>query len=260
MKTTLIELHQAAQYLSAAGISFVNHQADDSHTNLGWDTKNKRLLTHYLSSKKYQLALSIESGNLEWLRNGRSEDSIKLSDSTHLDNLNWIKSQAKMRGLKDYKFEFHYELPYPQLDKDHVFSFDPEAIGLIANSWDIGYEAFEKLLVDWKFDSSIRVWSHHFDLGVYVQLDKAATLFIGGGLAIPDSLVDDLYYYVSGWKNGVAVKTKSFGTLNIGEWRSDWNGATLPASNMNVNLVNLFLKITLEVFLENNLAEIANRK
>lgn len=250
MKKTLKALHQAAQYLSAAGISFVDHKADDSHTNLDWDVKHRRLLTHYLSSQKHQLSLLVESGKLEWLRNGRLEDVIKLSEFKHIDTLNWIKSQAKMRGLSNYNYEFHYEIPYPALTDDHVFSFDPEEVDLIMTRWDIGKKAFEEFLLEWKYDSPIRIWSHHFDLGFYVQLNREATLFLGGGLAVPDTLVDDFYFYTSGWKNGNAVQTKSFGTLEIGEWRSDWDGATLPSSNMNVNLVNLFLVLTQKVYID----------
>ena len=252
MKSTLIELHQAAQYLAAAGICFVEHQADDSHTNLGWDAENKRLVTHFFSSDKYQLSLVVESSKLEWLQNGKLAASIDLSESTHLDNLTWIKARAEASGLAPYMYRFHYDLPFPALSDEHVFFFDVKTTNLITSKWDMGKKAFEGFLMNWRFDSPIRLWPHHFDLGFYLQMDKAGTLFMVGGLAVPDSLVDDLYFYVSGSKNGKAVNTKEFGILDIGEWRSDWDGATLAASNMNVNLVILFLKLTHEAFLENN--------
>jgi hypothetical protein len=252
MKKTLEALHQAAQYLASAGISFVDHKEDDSHTNLGWDVKNRRLLTHCFSAEKYQLSLAVISGSLEWLKNGKLEDTLKLSESNHLDTLSWIKSQAKERGLASYKNELHYDLPYAALSNDHVFRFDADEVNLITAHWDIGQKAFAEFLADWRYDSPIRIWPHHFDLGFYVRLDKAGTLFLGGGLAVPDSLVDDLYFYTNGWKNGDAVKTNSFATIDIGEWRSDWDGATLPASNMNINLVTLFLKLTQQVYLDQN--------
>lgn len=252
MKATLIELHQAAQYLAAAGISYVTPQSDDSHTNLGWDSEKKQLATHTFGSEKHQLLIAVESGLLIWSQKGKVEASIALVEATHSDILNWIDMLAKQQGLPEYKYEFHYELPYAPLKDDHVFSFNENALVHILNRWTMGKRSFEKFLTNLKFNSPIRIWPHHFDLGFYVQLDRAGALFLGGGLAVPDSLVDDLYFYSSAWKNGRAVQTNSFGTLIIGEWQTDWDGATLAASNMNENLVNLFLKLTEEVFLEKN--------
>ncbi len=252
MKTTLKELHQAAQYLSAAGISYVNHQEDDSHTNLGWDSEKKKLLTHTFGTKKHQLAISVELGQLEWLQNGSLKSSVSLVESTHLEILDWINNHALKQGLPEYLYEFHYELPYPPIKNDHKYTFDSAEMNELTSKWDIGLNAFQQFLGELKWTSPIRVWSHHFDLGFYVQIDRAGTLFMGGGLAVPDTLVDDLYFYVSGWKNGQAVETKSFGVLDIGEWRSDWKGATLAATNMNENLVNLFLKLTKDVLQNNN--------
>lgn len=252
MKTTLKELHLAAQYLSAAGICYVNHQEDDSHTNLGWDSEKKKLLTHAFGSKKHQLAISLELRQLEWLENGSLKNAISLVESTHLEILNWINDQVLKQGLPEYLYEFHYELPYPPIEDNHRYRFDSVEISELAGKWDIGLNAFQQFLGELKWSSPIRIWSHHFDLGFYVQIDRTGKLFMGAGLAVPDTLVDDLYFYVSGWKKGQAVETKSFGVLDIGEWRSDWDGATLAAANMNENLVNLFLKLTKDELLKNN--------
>lgn len=58
-------MHLAAQYLAAAGISFVEKKADYSHTNLGWSIDKQRLETHPLSEKGDVLALNYNTFSLE---------------------------------------------------------------------------------------------------------------------------------------------------------------------------------------------------
>lgn len=41
-------MHLAAQYLAAAGISFVAKEDDDSHTNLGFSAETGSMTTHPL--------------------------------------------------------------------------------------------------------------------------------------------------------------------------------------------------------------------
>jgi hypothetical protein len=65
---------------------------------------------------------------------------------------------------------------------------------------------------------------------------------MGAGLAIPDSLVNDFYFYASGYKNGGTIETKTFGAMKFGEFRSDWNGATLASSSIEIEQALEFLK------------------
>ena len=44
-------LYLAAQYLAAAGISFLEKKEDDSHTNLAFNSNNAQLSSRVLSSK-----------------------------------------------------------------------------------------------------------------------------------------------------------------------------------------------------------------
>ena len=46
MKQTIQNLHLAAQYLAAGGISFIEKKSDDSHTNLAWNKTENRMTTH----------------------------------------------------------------------------------------------------------------------------------------------------------------------------------------------------------------------
>ena len=70
------QTYLAAQYLAAAGISFVKKEADDSHTNLGFDTDGGFLATHSLSEDGDKLVLNYKNFNLEWKSN-KGEASFK---------------------------------------------------------------------------------------------------------------------------------------------------------------------------------------
>ncbi|MFT5819810.1 MAG: hypothetical protein ACI8ZM_001035 [Crocinitomix sp.] len=242
MKKTIKQLHLAAQYLAAAGISFLNKEPDDSHTNLGWNSDKKRMETHAFGSGNHQLAINIDTAHLEWLEDGLVTESLDLQQSTHTTILTWISELVKKNELKEqYNYQFHYDLPYAAIADNDKLTFNADAIDEIIARLNIAQKAFETFLDETGLTSPIRIWPHHLDLGIYTGLNSDGTTFMGAGLAIPDSLVDDLYYYVSAYNNDSEVVTKNFSQLAIGEWRSDWNGATLSSSQVDGHTALKFL-------------------
>jgi hypothetical protein len=240
MKETIQNLHQAAQYLAAAGISFLDKKPDDSHTNLAWNSQENRMETHVFGNLD-ALALNLKNITLEWLKNGSAISKIDLQSKSHSEIVQWISQQAETNNIaKPYSYSFHYELPYNALTDDYISSFSSENLESISNELNKAQQAFEQFLDSQKLESPIRIWPHHFDLGIYSKLEADNT-FMGAGLAIPDSLVNDFYFYASAYKNGQAIETKNFGKMTNGEWRSDWNGATLASSNIEVNNALVFL-------------------
>ena len=92
-------MHLAAQYLAAAGISFVEKKADDSHTNLGWSIDKQRLETHSLSTDGDVLALNYNTFSLEWdsLENNAS---FALDGKTHQQVLDSVyKANGELPGF-----------------------------------------------------------------------------------------------------------------------------------------------------------------
>jgi hypothetical protein len=250
MKKTIEQLHLAAQYLAAAGISFVKKEDDDSHTNLGWNSDKSRMETHVFGTNKNQLAFNLNSTSLEWLESGQILESFDLSKNKHLEIVAWISSQSVKSGLaQSYAYQFHYDLPYKAIADLDTFTFNKEDLKEVTQTFSIAQQAFDEFLSSNNLDSPIRIWPHHFDLGIYTALNS--TFFMGAGLAIPDSLVDDLYYYASGYNHGTAVLTKGFSGLSKGNWRSDWDGATLAASQTDKNTAINFLNEVRIGFLDN---------
>lgn len=240
MKQTIQNLHQAAQYLAAAGISFLEKKSDDSHTNVGWNKAENRMETHVFGDKN-QLGVNLNTAKIEWLNNGSVTSDIELNSKNHNEIVLWISDQAKQNNISQaYSYSFHYELPYDEVTKDYTYSLDSKDLLKISNELTKAQNTFEQFLAKQKLESPIRVWPHHFDLGIYAELESENT-FMGAGLAIPDSMVDDFYFYASGYKNGNGIVTKNFGEMKVGEWRSDWNGATLASTNIEVENALVFL-------------------
>ncbi len=56
---------------------------------------------------------------------------------------------------------------------------------------------------------------------------------MGAGLAIPDSISDDLYFYSSGYLNGETLGSQGFAKPPMGEWgKGGFNGAVLESAGV----------------------------
>lgn len=226
----LKQLHLASQYLAAFGINYIDPKPDDSHTNLDWEASNSRLISR-ANDQAIQLSLDYKTFSLSGLKDGDVVDQLLLDGKTHSEVLGWINQFTASNQLeKPMKYELHYELPYPPISANYKFELtSTEELEQLADQLSRAKTGFEKFLASNNLISEIRVWPHHFDLGIYAQL--ANQLYLGGGLAIPDSMSDSLYYYTSGWKNGEAIDTSNFKELSEGKWMSpEWNGGLLASS------------------------------
>jgi len=241
MRNTIEELHLAAQYLSATAISFVEKKEDDSHTNLGWSSVKKRMETHVFG-EGCQLALSLKTGHLEWLKDGKVTANTDLQDRRHAQNLSWIKKEAAKHGIKEeFSYSFHYDLPYKKLEFNHTYNFKEADLKVISERLSLAKKAFKAFIKEVKVKGESRIWPHHFDLGFYGPLNKEANVLMGAGLAIPDDLVNDFYFYASGYKDEKPISTKDLKGLTNGEFKANWNGATLSSKDISAEDAQQFL-------------------
>jgi hypothetical protein len=223
-------MHLAAQYLAAAGISFVEKMADDSHTNLGWSIDKQRLETHPLSTDGDVLALNYNTFSLEW-DSPKNNASFALDGKTHHQVLEWLTNSANTYLGKKYTYNFHYDLPY-SIDDTFTFKLDASKLKELADLRSLTQSSLEKTLAVNDLSSDIRIWPHHFDSGAYVIISD--DLSIGFGLAVPDTMVTEHYFYISGYKGHSGLDTSKFNSLSLGEWKNEgFKGAVLPATNIN---------------------------
>jgi hypothetical protein len=241
-------LHLASQYLAAANLSFVTPKEDDSHSNLGWGAEGKRLFTYDLSEDGLRLVLNLNYYSLDFVHPTEGEvASYPLSGARHLDVVNWVVRECAFMKLKgDYNYHFHYELPYTAISDDFVFpSIETEVLEQLAIDRSIADRLFTNLGSELEAFSLPRIWPHHFDTGSLATFNNGS---IGYGMAIPDSMVDDYYFYVAGYKGHDSIDTLALKPLKHGEWRSgSWNGAVIRNSE-NEKIVKEFLEEVTAIF------------
>lgn len=233
-------MHLAAQYLAAAGISFLDKKDDDSHTNLGLSRGTGRLQTHPLSANGDILSLDYTDFSLRW--DAQNNSSIfPLNGATHAQVLTWLQETSKTILNRDYTYKFHYDLPYP-IRPDFMFELLSEKrLKELLDFRILAQSTLEEILAVYRLESSIRIWPHHFDTGAYAKVNDRFA--IGFGLAIPDTLCTTHYFYISGYEGHDAISTTGFAQLSFGEWKDNgFKGGLLPASAIGQLKAVTFLK------------------
>lgn len=235
------QMHLAAQYLAAAGISFLEKKADDSHTSLGFSVENGCLHTHPLSNKGDMLCLDYEKFTLDW-HSESGHAAFRLDGATHKDVLKWLTKVSDAFLNKKYTYSLHYQLPYAIEDNSNFKLCNIEKVKELMHLRILAQLALEQILNNNKLTGSIRVWPHHFDTGVFTKLKSSSEISVGFGLAIPDTICNEYYMYISGYKDHTIINTAGFNKLSNGEWKNDtFNGAILPATNIaESDAVNFF--------------------
>ena len=243
-------LHIAAQYLATAGVSFLDKEDDDSHTNLGWNNKSQSLLSRPLNDEDLQVGLNYNDFSLEFILKNKVIAKLPLKETSHAENIEWIKGVFNdLKFKKKYAFDLHYEMPYDKLDAYIFPKIDKVELEIRRNGRSDSCDLLSSIAAQFEKKSEVRTWAHHFDTGLLVELESG--LQIGMGYAMPDTMVDDFYHYVSAWNGEFAVSVEHYKALANGEWRSDgWNGAILKSDNLDKKTLHLFYQSALETYQE----------
>lgn len=246
-------LHLAAQYLATTAKCFVKAKADDSHTSLGWNADEKQLESKALNSEGLKLALNYGEYSLDFTHpKSGVEASYPLVGARHHDIVHWIMRESKFAGLLgEYEFNLHYELPYKgAFNADFIYpeADEDELAQLIQLRW-LADKSIAAVAQQFRLMSEVRVWPHHFDTGAIGYFDASKKVSVGIGLAIPDKMLEDWYFYAAGYHGSDPIKTDEFKPLKNGSWRSgDWNGATLEAKGKSMPVVASFLSEAIRTF------------
>ncbi len=231
------QMHLAAQYLAAAGNSFLEKKEDDSHTNLGFSIEERSLSTHPLNDNGDILSLNYNRFTLEW-NTKNSKSSLRLNQTTHAEILKWIQQTAEEANIhKSYKYNLHYKLPYNPVTGHFEFKLnDVKRLHELADFRTLGQRTLEIFLENQQLKSDIRIWPHHFDTGAFIELENDPGISVRLGLAIPDKIIRDYYFYISGYRGHDSIDPSGFSSLTNGKWYTrGFKGAVLPVSKINQN-------------------------
>ncbi len=241
-------MHLAAQYLATAAICFIQKKEDDSHTNFGW--ANHTLETHEFPNGD-KLGLNYENFSLEWVHHNGNKEHLLLNQTTHKEITDWISETSAKIGIeKPYEYKLHYKLPYDEIIDATSFNLkNQEDLNVLIKQRDLAQQVFDSLLKSNAFDSPIRIWPHHFDTGAYVTINSK--LSIGLGMAIPDELINDFYFYVSGYNGHDSIKIESAKDLKHGTYYDNgWKGFALPVNGIDKDTAIRFCQEAINKYAE----------
>ena len=229
-----LELHFAAQLVSAPGTSLLTPEADFGHSNLGWDPALGVLAGRGVGKASLRAALVFESLELAVLEGGLERASHSLVGSTMQEGLAWL---AKRLTNDPGRLALPvHDMPEHPIGAGASFSeaatdARTELAAWFANaSWAIQAAVAEDLRA-----SSVRCWPHHFDVASLITLDEGANAeearSIGVGFSPGDGSYDQPYFYVTPWPypSDDALPALSGGA----NWHTEgWTGAVLSAEQV----------------------------
>jgi hypothetical protein len=228
------QTHHAAQLATAAGISFLSKQADDSHTNLEWLPGLGALASRVVpSTAPFRIAVRIMDLELRILDDRNATVAcLGLNGRKIADAEAWVRARVRERGAPAAKFTLakHYKIPHHAVGDGSAFdTSDRAAFTELAAWFDLAAEALESVRA--RYDGSeVRCWPHHFDIATLTTVEGSKT--VGVGLEPGDTYYDEPYFYVNASPPppaGAALAPLA----GDGVWHTDeWFGAVLPASRI----------------------------
>jgi hypothetical protein len=229
-----LQLHWAAQLVSAPGTSLLPAEADDSHTNLGWDAKLGVLAGRNVGAESVQAALVFEALELLVIDAGRERSSMRLAGHTLQQALAWLGEE--IAGDASALSLPVYEMPSAAVGEGGVFSdAGTEARTELAAWFANAFPLIREVVAADPAASPVRCWPHHFDVASLITLDTAVgseeARSVGVGLSPGDGSYDQPYFYVTPWPYPDA---EDLPPLPAGAYwhRDGWTGAVLTAERL----------------------------
>lgn len=231
-----LQCHYAAQFAAAAGISFLEPQPDDSHTNLEWIPALSGLFSRVIPARTpFRIGVSPSSLSVVIVtENDQPFAHLRLHGHSINDAAAWIRSQISTLGADSsrYTLKRSYEIPdhavgmgdeFDASDKTHF----EELTRWFANGA-LTLATFARTMSE---ASEVRCWPHHFDIATLLQATPDRT--IGVGLEPGDNYYDEPYFYINMSPQPAASQARSRPLWGRGSWHTQgWVGAVLTGTKL----------------------------
>ncbi len=224
------QLHQAVQILTAIGISFAEHRADDSHTSLLWDSEINTFLSQpFGPEQNFQIGLNPQNLNCYVFHNHETLLELKFNGSTLRQVASDLQFFLEDHGLPKNVFTMkrHFDLPdYPDRWLSAFDTSDQEAFDLLSSAYSNAYPLIKEIARKDSRAGTLLTWPHHFDMAILLTLGKGKS--IGIGLSPGDTSYTAPYYYVNVWPYPSEGQILNL-PLTFGKWHTEgWTGMVLP--------------------------------
>ncbi len=233
LENARLQIHWAAQTIAAAGMTLIEHAADDSHTNMEW-LGGRHLLAGQVVAGEPSFRVAIDPSDLTLLLLELDDDEIgqlSLNGHTLEQGYDWLSSMI-LPLIEEDDVELDrptFELPqHPGAAGEH-FSIDDAASFVEVGRWfanaDLVLRAAQE---ETPTASPVRCWPHHFDIATLIEVDRDPKKSIGVGMTPGDGNYAEPYWYVTPWPYPAA---DNLPPLETGAWHTDgWIGAVLTGS------------------------------
>jgi len=240
LNDTLQQQHHAAQFIALVGHHLITQQPDDSNTNMEHVSYGDKLLGNTLPNG-LRVALQLTDLRISILgKDNNAEKEIDLDGKTKQEVFDELKQSLSDLDVEvvGFKNEMHYEMPAHQLNKGAAFSVHDKQYfienALYRHNAEI---VLHEIAKDFEQAEPVKIWPHHFDTGSFFPVSRndkgELTKSIGIGWTIPDSMVNEPYYYLSFWSEKPMESLEEPSPLDAGEWMMPvWNGAILKHSEI----------------------------
>jgi len=229
-----LQLHYAAQFATALGISYLAPRPDDSHTNLGWDPKHEALRSREVRALSHGVRVAVRPRDMiiMVLLDGSVGQRIPLHGSNISQVETELRSALSAVGLDGRRLTLrrHYDLPpHPVAERDRFDTGRTSDFAELAN-W---YGNAAALLGDLRTglaSSEVRCWPHHFDIATLATFAPGRSS--GIGMLPGDETYPEPYVYVNAYPAPRADRDRP-PLDGGGTWNTDgWFGAVLTGSRV----------------------------
>jgi hypothetical protein len=235
-----LTLHHTVQFIAASGKYLLEEKADDSHTNMSWDSGNKIFYGGSINNRA-RVGLHVPTLSLKITGpTGIELASLSLSGKTKQEGLLWLRQalQLKQIDASVLELKMHYDIPEHPTDEAKPFpELDSIVLEELANHRTNADQVCNEIFSKHANASPARTWPHHFDHGVYVPFrfddNGEAIQSFSIGYAVADSVIKEPYFYVTQWKKEEEVEYSKTPELEYGKWfPKNLKGAGLAISDI----------------------------
>ena len=235
-----MQLHWAAQIVSAVGTTLLPARDDDSQTNFEWLSHLEALAGEPVGERQ-TIRAAIAPGTLTLHVLDKSDsvlDSFTLDGRTYNEGIVWMgRAVEKWAGLTLVRPLARRELELPSHsvgDSDTVaFTAHRDELAELSRYF-ANADALERALAqDLAHASAVRCWPHHFDHALLLSLEPEkgfAGKAMGIGMEPGDDSYAEPYFYVNPYPRPDGI---SLPVLAAGDWHVEgWVGAILKGSEI----------------------------
>ncbi len=240
LSDALQQQHHASQFIALVGRYLVPQQPDDSNTNMQY-LFDKELLVGKALANGMRLALQLTDLTLYILdKDNKHKSEISLVGKITQQVFDEVKQTFAECGVdtSNLKNELHYEIPTHDLINGASFTIKEKILFQENTFYRHNAEVIlNEIAAGFGDTDSVRVWPHHFDTGTFIPFaynDKGElSQSMGIGWSIPDSMVNEPYYYLSFWSKQPVESFEALTPLEVGEWiTTGWKGGVLKLSEI----------------------------